>query len=66
MSVEAAQAREDKHGCIGRENVDGVPLSRTETADLMDSTMSLAEERTTKKRPNHCIGRGISEAATVY
>ena len=56
---------EDKHGRIGWENVDGVPLGRTAMAALMAPTPYLTEERPTKTRPAHIIGHEIAEAATV-
>ena len=65
MSVVAAQTREDKRGRVGWENVDGVPLGRMATVAPMDPTPSLAEERTTKKRPTQRIGREIAEASMV-
>ena len=61
----AVETREDKHGRIGREKVDGVPLGRTATAAPMASTPSLAGEWPTKKRRAQPIGRAIAEAATV-
>ena len=66
MSVVAIQTREDKHGRIGRENVDGVPLGRTEMSATMAPTPSLEEERLTNNCPAQHIGRKIAEAVTVF
>ena len=51
MSTTVAGMWEYTRGCIGQDNVDGVPLGRMATADPMAPTPYLAEERTTKKHP---------------
>ena len=65
MSEVAVQTQEYKCGCIGRENVDVVPLGITATAYPVSLTPSLAEERPVAERPTQRIGCGIAEAATV-
>ena len=61
-----AQMQEEKRGSIGRENINGATLGRTETAAPMAPTPSLVETGQKKKRPTQRIGREIAEAATVY
>ena len=66
MSVVVAQMQEEKRGSIGRENINGAPLRRTETAAPMAPTPSLVKTKQKKWRPTQRIGRKIAEAATVY
>ena len=78
MSMAVVDMREDKISNIGRGNIDGVPHDGKATAALMDSYLSPAEYRPTKKRPvqnirdeirttptvslGHIFGRGIAAA----
>ena len=65
MSAMASDTWEDKRGHIGQENIYGVLLGRTATEAPMALTPSLAEERTTKKRPAQRIEHNIAEEATM-
>ena len=60
MRAVSVQTQEDKRGRIGQGNIDGIPLSRTATVDLMAQTPYLIEEHPTKKHPAQHIGHGIA------